>query len=443
MPSCTTSPASRRSRRDEVAQPHLGGIHPELAGEVVHDPLVRVGGLGAARAAVGVGGREVGEHALALEGVGAEVVEPAVGERPEDGDAGGEQLQVGTHVREQLDPHPEDLALARGGDRDLLDLAAPVGGGDVVLRPRLGPLHRLAETPRQRERERLLGVDVELGAEAAADVRGDDADLAVGDAADQGEQVAHEVGHLRGRVDGERAAHRLRDDHDRSGLHRRGQHALLQVPPLDHHVGLREGPLDVADGQWPGVAVVGAQLLVHQWGARFEGGLDVHDRRQLLVVDLYEPERLVGRARVGRQHDGNSVADVVDLAPRQRRVVGDLDVLRDRPPARQADRELARQVLAGEDGHDAGPRAGGARVDTPDPGVRERAPDDRHVERAGRGDVVGPRGSAGDQCGVLAAGHAPADEGRGLGGLRHLARLLARRTPQSVLDHVPREGAPA
>jgi hypothetical protein len=172
--------------------------------------------------------------------------------------------------------------------------------------------------------------------------------------------------------------------------------------------------------------VVGAELLVYERGARFEGRLDVDDSGEVLVVDLDQAERLLGRARVGGQHDRHPVADVVDLADGERRVVGDLDVLGDRPAAGQPDRELARQVHAGENRDHPRQRAGGPGVDPADTGVGERAAQHRHVERARRRDVVGPGGPAGDQRGVLAAGHALPDEGRSLGDLGHVARLLAR-----------------
>jgi hypothetical protein len=55
-----------------------------------------------------------------------------------------------------------------------------VRGRLVVLAARLGPLDRAAELARDDEGEHLLGVDVELGAEAAADVGSDDAQLVLG-----------------------------------------------------------------------------------------------------------------------------------------------------------------------------------------------------------------------------------------------------------------------
>ena len=403
-------------RRVEVAQPQLRRVHLQGAGEVVEDPLVGVRRLGAPGAAVGVGGREVGEDALAREVVGPEVVEPAVGERAEDGDARGQQLQVGAHVRDEADPHAEDLPLARGADRHVLDLPTPVRGRDVVLRAGLGPLHRPLEPPRQDQRQGLLGVDVELRAEAAADVRGDDAQLGVGDAADRGEDVAHEVRHLRRGVEGEAAADGIGRDDDRAGLHRRGDHALLHVAALDDHVGLGERRVDVADGERPGVAVVRAELLVHERGTGRERGLQVDRGGQLVVVHDHQLGGVPRRRRVARDDDRHGVPDVVDLGVGQRPVVGHEDVLGDRPPGGDAGDEVVGEVRAGEDGDDARvlPRRG--RVDGGDPGVRDGAAHQGEVHRAERGDVVGPGAAAGEQRRVLATREALADVRGALGG---------------------------
>ena len=57
--------------------------------------------------------------------------------------------------------------------------------------------------------EQLLGVDVELGAEAAADRRGDDAELVLGDAERERQHDLQDVRDLRGGVEGEVAAEGL------------------------------------------------------------------------------------------------------------------------------------------------------------------------------------------------------------------------------------------
>ena len=74
-------------RRDQVLQPQLRRVHVQLAGEVVHDPLVRVGRLRATGSPVGVRRGEVGKDPCTLEGVGVEGVEARIREGAEDGDA--------------------------------------------------------------------------------------------------------------------------------------------------------------------------------------------------------------------------------------------------------------------------------------------------------------------------------------------------------------------
>ncbi len=65
--------------------------------------------------------------------------------------------------------------------------------------------------------------------------------------------------------------------------------------------------------------------------------------------------------------------------------------------------ELVAEVGAAERGDHAGPLQRGADVDPVDPGVRDRAAQDRQVQQAGQLDVVGPAGPAGDQPAVLLA----------------------------------------
>ena len=153
------------------------GSMSELDGELVHDPLDRERGLGPAGAAVGVGGHLVGEDALALEPVGRELVDADVHERAEDRHTRGDQPQVGAHVGEDAAAQALDVALAVGGDVDVLDLVAAVVGAHQRLAAGLGPLDRLAQPAGDQQGEDLLGDDLQLAAEAAADVGGDDPQL--------------------------------------------------------------------------------------------------------------------------------------------------------------------------------------------------------------------------------------------------------------------------
>ena len=115
-------------------------------------------------------------------------------------------MHVRTHVGEQVDPHAEDLAVVGDGELDLLQLVAAVVGDLRVLAARLDPLHRPAELERDDlHREDLLAVELQLGAEAAADVGRDDPDLVLRDAGRQRQQHPHDVRDLGGRPQGELA----------------------------------------------------------------------------------------------------------------------------------------------------------------------------------------------------------------------------------------------
>src|SRR5439155_23203093 len=101
--------------------------------------------------------------------------------------------QVGAQVGDDPGPHAGDLAVGRGGDLDLVDLVAPVDRGLHVLAPRLDVLDGPAETQSQRGGDHLVGIDVELGPEAAAHIGGDHADLGLRHAEDQAELDLEQV----------------------------------------------------------------------------------------------------------------------------------------------------------------------------------------------------------------------------------------------------------
>ena len=135
---------------------------------------------------------------------------------------------------------------ASAAELDVLDLAPALDGRLGVLGALLHPADRAAQPLRQHDGEDLLGVDVQLGAEAAADGRRHDAQLGLGGARRDGEHDLQDVGDLRGRVDGELAAEGLRHDHEAAGLHGGRDEALLHVGPLDPVGGARKGALDAA-----------------------------------------------------------------------------------------------------------------------------------------------------------------------------------------------------
>ena len=128
-------------------------------------------------AAVGVGRRRVREDAGELDAVVRDRVRPRVDPRAEQRDARRDELEVRAHRRRDPRAAVRDRAVLLRREGVLGDEVAAVDRGDVVLRALLDPLDRSVQPPGEREREELLGVDVELRAEAAADVGCDDAEL--------------------------------------------------------------------------------------------------------------------------------------------------------------------------------------------------------------------------------------------------------------------------
>jgi hypothetical protein len=396
---------------DVVAAADLVGADAHGPGEGLHGPLDGEGGLGPAGAAVGVGRGHGGEHAGAGERVRRDVVDAVVEEGAEQRDAGGDQLQVRPHVGEQLHPDRGDLAVGVGGQLDVLDLAPALDGGGRPLGAALGPSGGHTQLLGHREGDELLGVDVELGAEATAHRRRDDPDLVLGRAGGGGQHHLEDVGDLGGGVDGDLTGVGLGHHGHAPGLHGRGDEALLHVA-LRHDVRrLGEGALHrvgVGD-QLPRVGGVGAEGLVDHDPVAHRV-LQVDHRRQRVVVDHHGLEGVGHRSAALAHHHRHDVAGVAGLVERDREVLGVAHVLGDRPRARHGGGPVVAQVGAGEHGLDPGPGQRLRGVDGADAGVGERAAD--HAEPAGAGDheVVDVAALAGEELRVLLAHHPGADD---------------------------------
>ena len=369
--------------RDEVLPPDLEPVHAQLVGELVDHDLDVVGGLGPPGAADRVRGHLVGHHARDVRPDRLPAVAARHHERAQRRDQRRQQHHVRAEVRDDLDVQAGERAVLLGADLDVGDLVAAVVRDGHVLRARLDPLHRPAQLPRRPGEQDLLAVDLQLGAEAAADVGGDHAHAVLGHPELQREEELEEVRHLRGARDGELAGAVVGDHAAR--LDRRARGAVVDEAALHDDVRVRERRLDVA-AQRPLVNLVRAEVVVHERGA-LERLLRVDDRGQRVVVDEHVLGGVDHRVAVAADDDGDRVADVLHRVLRQRPVDGrgDLDAGR-HPGEREAGLEV--EVGAGEDGLDAGPRGGGRRVDRGDRGVRLGGAHEGGVQRAAGLDVV-------------------------------------------------------
>ena len=122
----------------------------------------------------------------------------------------------------------------------------------------------------------------------------------------------------------------------------------------------------------------------------------VDDRRQRLVLDIDQLERVVRRVLVGRDHERDLLALEADLVAREHglRVVGD------RRHPRQPERL---EVLGGDDRGDVGVRERPRGVDREDARVRVRAAQDGPVDHPRQPDVIEVGALAADEARVLLA----------------------------------------
>ena len=327
---------------------------------------------------------------------------------------GVSSAEVGAAVLQQMHAQGEHATGLVGRKGGRLQLIAPCHRRDHVLGARLDPLDGPAGEARDLREHELLGVDVDLGAEAAAHVGRDDAHLGLGDAADGGHERAHEVRHLRRGVERQLAARGDPVGHHAARLDGHGGEALVVDRQRHlHGRGVEDGVEAlglVLDRQ----AVVAGRLLVQLRRIGLAGVLGVDHDRQRVVVDDDAVGGVTGQGgRIG-DHDCNQLADHPHLAVGQDRPLGLLGVAERVRGAGNACFEPQRVV--GEDVDHAGHRCGRRGVDAADHGVRVRRAQEGRVGHVGQLDVVDVPALAGDQRRVFLAQDRCADAGVAGGG---------------------------
>ncbi len=226
---------------------------------------------------------------------------PGHHEHREVRDARREQLQVGAAVLQQVHADRLDAPVGVRRDRRGLQLVATVDRRDHRLGARLDPLHRPPGQARGLGDRELLGVDVELRAEAAAHVRRDHAHLRLRDAADRGHERAHEVRHLGRGVERQLVARGdpVGDDGARLDRDRRQALVVDRQRDLDGR-GVEDG-VEALGLVLDRAAVVARGLVVDLRRARLAGVLGVDHDRQRVVVDERRGRRRRARSPATRR----------------------------------------------------------------------------------------------------------------------------------------------
>ena len=189
---------------DEVLLADVGGVHAELVGRVLDEPLDQVGRLrDAERAAIGdTPGRLVRVVAVGHDVRGGHHV--GAGHDVEQTNLELRGLRIGVEralVGLQRRAQAEHRAVVLQRELAVHVEVAREPGRDQVLGAILDPLHGVAEQQRRRRRDHVAGIHGHLVPEPAAEIRRDDPDVLLGQARDQREHRADRVGRLRGHVD--------------------------------------------------------------------------------------------------------------------------------------------------------------------------------------------------------------------------------------------------
>ena len=274
-----------RELGDEVAPAQRCRIDLELPRRRLHQTFDQIARLGTAGAAIGVDRRGVGVDPDHLGMDRRDVVLARQQRRVEIGrHRRREQRHVGAEIGVGLHLQPGDLVV--GVERHL-------GMGDVVAAMRVreeglgavaGPFHGTADLLRGPQRHHLFGIDEDLGAEAAADVGGDHAQLVLGgDVVERRQHEAGDVRVLRRRIEREMLFRRVVIGDRRARLHCVRREAVVGDVELHHIGGLGEGGIRCAlVADHPVIDLVAGGFGMKLRRAGLDRGVDVGDRRAAL-----------------------------------------------------------------------------------------------------------------------------------------------------------------
>ena len=365
-----------------IAKSKLGGIEAEAPRQQRHRALDGEAHERLADAAVGAGRALVGEDRPRLVADGRDPV--AVGDVAQlDEVVLGRRDEVLALVGHVAHRQPEQRAIGPVGQRHLHHPAGGVHQRREALAAILEVLHRPAAGHRQQGGGHNVGWPP-LVAEAAADVRRDQADLRLGQAQRLGDHADGQAGPLvvapervgigAGVVGGD-AAERL-ERRRRVALH-------LEALP-EHAVGRRERGVHVAVGERVVPDDVAAELRIEQRALAARPRLGVDGGRQHLPRHADGLHRILGRRPIdGRDRD--------DRLAHEARAVGGQAPVADRHRSRdqRTDRLRERGGLGtGEDRRDAGEGRGRRHVEGDDARVRVGTAQHGHVQEASRREVV-------------------------------------------------------
>ena len=396
----------KRVRREEVATPDLGPIQPQLTGREVEETLHDEHALLSPGSPDRRHDRAVGEGDAELAVVVREIV--GAEQRALRVDRQGEAIRVvGARVVHEHVLHPQDPPIRAQRDLGLMQLSPLLGRREEVLEPVLDPLHRPAEAHRDPGKEHFVRIEHhDLGAEAAADERGDDPNLRLGEAQHGGEPVADRDRRLGGVPDGQLGRALVPVCQNPAVLHRRRDAPIVREISPEDEIGGGACGLVVALRLNGVRRQVGSEVLVDDRSSLGEGGPDVGHGVQGLEIHDHIFHRILGHVAALRHDDGDRLSDVADFISGERHLCPRMEgqpLDRRRRHEQRPGLPVLAEVRRREDTDHAGPLEGRRRVHASKETMRHFAPHERGVQRAGESHIVDEGGPAREERLVLVA----------------------------------------
>ncbi len=276
-------------------------------------------------------------------------------------------------------PERDDAPVVRETQLGVLHLPAAVRQRHHVFGARLGPFHRALEPTRERGRDDVLAVEVQLGAEPAADRGRDHPHLLGFEAQCPGQRITDAMRGL-GRDRHHECAVGLGLGEHAVGLHGNGCDALVHEAAFDDDVGAVEDRRILAEVELDDE--VGAVIGEQQRGVFGECCFGIDHRGERLVVDDHAFSGVDGLGAGLGNDGGDDVADEPHDAASQGRAV---------ECRRQHDEAVhvveAEGLVGGHRDH-ARHLLGVAGVDSHELRVRHRRPHEGDVQCSRRREVV-------------------------------------------------------
>ena len=160
---------------DEVARANFIRRDPDGAGANVDQPLEHVGGFRTTGAAIGVDRHRVRVDAAHPSVERVHVVAARRHRSAQPRNIGGEHMQIGPEIAENIDPHRQKPALRVHRHFGGRDVVAALRVADEVLGTISQPAHRSAEPAGRLQNQRILPIDEGLRPEPASYVLRDHA----------------------------------------------------------------------------------------------------------------------------------------------------------------------------------------------------------------------------------------------------------------------------